>query len=100
MIYARGWRTALKQHSVTARQRTGDRAGHRGNRLLVCRSPALFCELRRLPSVSVVTLPTLAQAINGSSINITGQSALQGDVVMCSGHPWIDVRCNGAAGGW
>lgn len=43
-----------------------------------------------------VTLPTLAQTISGSSINITGQSTLQGDVVMCSGHPWLDVRCNGA----
>jgi len=43
-----------------------------------------------------VTLPTLAQTINGSSIDVTGQSTLQGDVVMCSGHPWIDVRCNGA----
>ena len=43
-----------------------------------------------------VTLPTVAQTINGSSMDITGQSVLQGDVVMCSGHPWIDVRCNGA----
>jgi len=43
-----------------------------------------------------VTLPTLAQTINGSSLDITGQSTLQGDVVACSGHPWIDVRCNGA----
>jgi len=23
---------------------------------------------------------------------------LNGDVMMCSGHPWIDVRCNGAIG--
>jgi hypothetical protein len=45
-----------------------------------------------------VTLPTLAQTISGSSLDITGQSTLQGDVVMCSGSPWIDVRCNGAAG--
>jgi len=44
-----------------------------------------------------VALPTLAQTISGSSLNITGQSTLQGDVVTCSGHPWIDVRCNGAA---
>ena len=43
-----------------------------------------------------VALPTLAQTINGSSLNITGQSTLEGDVVTCSGHPWIDVRCNGA----
>ncbi|MBV8937540.1 MAG: hypothetical protein JO095_17285, partial [Alphaproteobacteria bacterium] len=44
-----------------------------------------------------VTLPTLAQTISGSSIDISGQSTLQGDVVVCSGRPWIDVRCNGAA---
>jgi Pectate lyase superfamily protein len=43
-------------------------------------------------------LPTLAQTVTGSSLSITGQSTLQGDVVMCSGHPWIDVRCNGATG--
>jgi hypothetical protein len=45
-----------------------------------------------------VTLPTLAQTISGPSLDITGQSTLKGDVLMCSGHPWIDVRCNGAAG--
>jgi Pectate lyase superfamily protein len=45
-----------------------------------------------------VALPTLAQTISGSSLNITGLSTLQGDVVMCSGTPWIDVRCNGATG--
>jgi Pectate lyase superfamily protein len=45
-----------------------------------------------------VTLPTLAQTISGSSLSITGQSTLQGDVVICSGSPWIDVRCNGATG--
>ena len=63
-----------------------------------CRSPELCCELRRLLLGSGVTLPTLAQTISGSSLNITGQSTLQGDVVTCSGHPWIDVRCNGAVG--
>jgi hypothetical protein len=45
-----------------------------------------------------VTLPTLAQTVTGSSLDITGPSTLQGDVVMCSGRPWIDVRCNGATG--
>jgi hypothetical protein len=45
-----------------------------------------------------VTLPTAAQTINGSSLNITGPSILKGDAAMCSGHPWIDVRCNGATG--
>src|SRR5215471_6230580 len=45
-----------------------------------------------------VTLPALAQTISGPSLDIAGQSTLQGDVVMCSGSPWIDVRCNGAIG--
>src|SRR5207253_2260290 len=45
-----------------------------------------------------MALPTLAQTIGGSPLSIAGQSSLQGDVVMCSGRPWIDVRCNGAAG--
>jgi pectate lyase-like protein len=45
-----------------------------------------------------ITLPTVAQTVSGSSLNITGQSTLQGDVLMCSGRPWIDVRCNGAVG--
>jgi hypothetical protein len=45
-----------------------------------------------------VALPTLAQTLSGSSLTITGQSTLQGDVVVCSGHPWIDVRCSGATG--
>ena len=45
-----------------------------------------------------IALPTLAQTITGSSLDITGQSTLHGDVAMCSGRPWVDVRCNGAAG--
>jgi hypothetical protein len=45
-----------------------------------------------------VTLPTLAQTINGSSLIVTGQSTLQVDVLMCAGRPWIDVHCNGATG--
>jgi len=45
-----------------------------------------------------IALPTLAQTINGSSLNVSGPANLQGDVLMCSGRPWIDVRCNGATG--
>lgn len=80
---------------MTARQTSGDRAGHR--------EPATGLQITRtLLRIAAfafglgVTLPTVAQTINGSSITITGQSTLEGDVVMCSGHPWIDVRCNGA----
>ena len=33
-----------------------------------------------------------------STLSTTGTATLDGDVLMCSGHPWIDVRCNGAVG--
>ena len=45
-----------------------------------------------------LSLPAVAQTITGSSLSISGPSTLQGEVVMCSGHPWIDVRCGGAVG--
>jgi hypothetical protein len=35
---------------------------------------------------------------NFSTLSTTGAATLNGDVLMCSGHPWIDVRCNGALG--
>jgi len=35
---------------------------------------------------------------NFSTLSTTGTATLNGDVLMCSGHPWIDVRCNGALG--
>src|SRR5438552_12349068 len=35
---------------------------------------------------------------NFSSLSATGTATLNGDVLMCSGRPWIDVRCNGAVG--
>jgi Pectate lyase superfamily protein len=46
-----------------------------------------------------VALPSLAQSPgNFSSLSATGTATLGGDVLMCSGRPWIDVRCNGAVG--
>jgi Pectate lyase superfamily protein len=45
-----------------------------------------------------VALPTLAQTLGGSSLDITGQSTFHGDVAICSGRPWVDVRCSGAVG--
>jgi hypothetical protein len=35
---------------------------------------------------------------NFSTLSTTGTATLGGDVLMCSGRPWIDVRCNGAVG--
>ena len=87
----------LEQQCVTPRQRRGARPADR--------QPASVFQISRiLLRIAAfafglgVALPTLAQTISGSSLNITGQSTLQGDVVTCSGHPWIDVRCNGAVG--
>jgi Pectate lyase superfamily protein len=35
---------------------------------------------------------------NFSTLTTSGTATLNGDVLICSGHPWIDVRCNGAVG--
>jgi len=85
----------LEQRSENTRQRSGVRSTERqpAGALQITRT------LLRIVAFAFglgVALPTLAQTISGSSLDITGQSTLQGDVVTCSGHPWIDVRCNGA----
>jgi hypothetical protein len=47
----------------------------------------------------LVAWSALAQSPgNFSTLSTTGTATLAGDVLMCSGHPWIDVRCNGAVG--
>jgi hypothetical protein len=35
---------------------------------------------------------------NFSTLSTTGTASLGGDALMCSGRPWVDVRCNGAVG--
>ncbi|HEU0156172.1 MAG TPA: glycosyl hydrolase family 28-related protein [Stellaceae bacterium] len=35
---------------------------------------------------------------NFSTLSTTGTATFGGDALMCSGRPWIDVRCNGATG--
>ncbi|HEX3861755.1 MAG TPA: glycosyl hydrolase family 28-related protein [Stellaceae bacterium] len=43
--------------------------------------------------------PALAQSPgNFSTLSTTGTAMLNGNVQMCSGQPWIDVKCNGAVG--
>ena len=47
----------------------------------------------------VITLPAWAQSPGSfSTLITTGTATMGGDVLMCSGRPWIDVRCNGAVG--
>ena len=46
-----------------------------------------------------IALPCVAQSPgNFSTLSTTGTATLGGDALMCSGRPWIDVRCNGAIG--
>src|ERR1700730_890486 len=46
-----------------------------------------------------LALPSLAQSPGSfSSLSAARTATLNGDVLMCSGRPWIDVRCNGAVG--
>jgi hypothetical protein len=48
----------------------------------------------------VVAWSALAQSPgNFSTLSSTGTATLNGDVLMCSGRPWIDVRCPSMAGG-
>jgi hypothetical protein len=47
-----------------------------------------------------VALPAHAQSPGSfSTLSTTGAATLNGDVLACSGHPWIDVRCPSMAGG-
>ena len=87
----------LEQQRVTPRQRRGAGPADR-QRASGFQISRILLRIAAFAFGLGVALPTLAQTISGSSLNITGQSTLQGDVVTCSGHPWIDVRCNGAVG--
>jgi hypothetical protein len=46
-----------------------------------------------------IALPSMAQSPGSfSTLSTTGTATFGGDALMCSGRPWIDVRCNGALG--
>ncbi|MGC2412619.1 MAG: hypothetical protein WA459_07985 [Stellaceae bacterium] len=48
----------------------------------------------------LVAWSALAQSPgNFSTLSTTGTATLNGDTLMCSGRPWIDVRCPNMAGG-
>ncbi|HVB18341.1 MAG TPA: glycosyl hydrolase family 28-related protein [Stellaceae bacterium] len=53
-----------------------------------------------LIAIALVASGALAQSPgNFSTLSTTGAATLNGDVLMCSGHPWLDVRCPSMAGG-
>ena len=52
-----------------------------------------------LVAVAAVAWSALAQSPgNFSTLSTTGTATLNGDMLVCSGRPWIDVKCNGAVG--
>jgi len=58
-----------------------------------------LCAAALLGSV-LVAWNALAQSPGSfSTLSTTGTATLGGDVLMCSGHPWLDVRCPGNSGG-
>lgn len=51
-------------------------------------------------SCAWLPVPARAQSPGSfSTLSAAGTATLNGDVLMCSGHPWVDVRCPGMAGG-
>ena len=53
-----------------------------------------------LTGTALVAWSALAQSPgNFSTLSTTGTATLNGDVLICSGRPWIDVRCPSMAGG-
>jgi hypothetical protein len=51
-----------------------------------------------IPGIWLVTPANAQSPGNFSTLSATGTATLNGGVLMCSGKPWIDVRCNGALG--
>jgi hypothetical protein len=52
-----------------------------------------------LAPVPWLPTPSHAQSPGSfSTLSTTGTATLGGEVLVCSGQPWIDVRCNGATG--
>jgi hypothetical protein len=59
----------------------------------------IACPVTLLAAAWLLT-PAQAQSPgNFSTLSTTGAATLNGDVLMCSGHPWLDVRCPSNAGG-
>src|SRR5205823_2866768 len=73
---------------------SGARLQETGMRLI----RVIACPVTLLAAAWLLT-PAHAQSPgNFSTLSTTGAATLNGDVLMCSGRPWLDVRCNGAVG--
>src|SRR5205823_7161380 len=74
---------------------SGARLQETGMRLI----RVIACPVTLLAAAWLLT-PAQAQSPgNFSTLSTTGAATLNGDVLMCSGRPWLDVRCPSNAGG-
>ncbi len=80
-----------------------DRRGRRPKRMGVG-AVKLFSKIAAVgiavgTTYAVATKPVYSQTAGSfSTLSTTGTATLGGDVLMCSGRPWLDVRCKGAVG--
>src|ERR1700730_14890338 len=94
---------ALQKNLILRRPRSGRLEGRRApiqpSDTKACRYvDALIAALAAL-AICFTAWGALAQSPgNFSTLSTTGTATLNGDVLMCSGRPWLDVRCNGAGG--
>jgi hypothetical protein len=58
----------------------------------------IACPVTLLAATWLLTPANAQSPGNFSTLTTTGTTTLGGDLLVCSGHPWIDVRCNGAVG--
>src|SRR5579864_3855326 len=78
---------------------SGTRGRNKGQVISMTYIRALALTLLLAPGACLLAPSALAQSPGSfSTLSTTGISTLGGDVLMCSGRPWIDVRCNGAVG--
>src|SRR4051812_40971922 len=81
-----------------------DRSGLRGAALVSAMSRIGWVDrtlaAAALTGTALVATSALAQAPgNFSTLTASSAATLNGDVLICSGRPWIDVRCPSLAGG-
>src|SRR6185503_12451905 len=84
--------------------RRDDRPGLRGAQVVSAMPPLHWIDRALAAAAAVGCLLIAASATaqsagNFSTLSTTGTATLNGDVLMCSGRPWIDVQCPGLAGG-
>jgi hypothetical protein len=61
--------------------------------------PIIACPVTLLAATWLLNPAEAQSPGNFSTLSTTGAATLGGDVAMCSGHPWLDVKCPGNAGG-